>query len=88
MHKEEAGYLFNILGNPDRVKIVKMLYHNVSLTNEQIIERMNLDFNVIEEHLKTLINANLIQNKDYCYFCNKELIDTLMSFITTRCKCC
>ena len=27
MHKEEAGMLFECLGNPNRVKIVKLLYH-------------------------------------------------------------
>lgn len=32
MHKEEAGMLFECLGNPNRVKIVKLLYHTSFLT--------------------------------------------------------
>ena len=32
MHKEEAGMLFECLGDPKRVKIVKLLYHTSFLT--------------------------------------------------------
>lgn len=88
MHKDEASYLFSVLGKPYRVKIVKMLYHNVSLTSEQIKERLDLDETLVEAHLETLCRANLIQQKDYSYFCNKELVDALMSFISTKCGCC
>ena len=42
-------------------------------------------------HLKTLVNVNLLrQRKDgrkTYYSCNTELVDQLMSFIPTRCKC-
>lgn len=88
MHKEEASQLFACLGDPNRVKIVKMLYNNDSLTLKALEQRIGVDSFELKSHLKTLVDANLILNQQEVYRCNKELVDTLMSFISTRCGCC
>lgn len=88
MHKEEAGKLFSILGNPDRVKIMKMLYHNQTLNIEQLQQRMNLPILELSSHLDILLESGLITQNGTTYVCNKELVDSLMSFIPTKCSCC
>ena len=88
MHKEEIATLFATLGHPDRVKIVKLLYHNDQLTLPQLMERMNLEVNDLQLHLQALHTDHLISmDTQYCA-CNKEVIDRLMSFISTKCSCC
>lgn len=88
MHKEEAGLLFSCLGYPDRVKIVKLLYHNDNFTIQQLLERMNLEAVELDGHLQALSDAGLIKKEGYYCSCNKELVENLMSFITTKCSCC
>lgn len=88
MHKEEASVLFAGLGHPDRVKIVKMLYHNETLSITQLLERMGIDAANIELHLQALKELKIVKLEGYYCSCNKELIDQLMSFITTKCGCC
>lgn len=88
MHKEEAGKLFANLGNPDRVKIVKMLYHNPSLNFEQLQQRVDLSVLELNAQLDILLESGLITQNGTAYGCNKELVDSLMSFIPTKCSCC
>ena len=88
MHKDEASRLFASLGDPNRVKIVKMLYHNSTLSIERLSQMMDLSSLELKAHLNVLTEVDLVkkQNEDYC--CDKELLDTLLSFIPTRCGCC
>ena len=91
MHKEEASKLFSALADESRVKIVKMLYHNSELSDNQLLERLNCDEEKLLEQLSILLEADLIQvklrNLSPFYSCNKVLVDELMSFIQTKCKC-
>ncbi|MDE6407564.1 MAG: helix-turn-helix domain-containing protein [Anaeroplasmataceae bacterium] len=88
MHKDEASRLFASLGDPNRVKIVKMLYHNETLSVEALTQIMDLSSLELKSHLSLLCEVGLVkkQNEEYC--CNKELLDTLLAFIPTRCGCC
>ncbi len=88
MHKEEASQLFLCLGDGIRVKVVKMLYHNVSLSLEQLCERMDMTSLELQKHFDILCEAKLILKEENKFTCNKELVDTLMTFITTKCGCC
>lgn len=88
MHKDEAGKLFASLGDPNRVKIVKMLYHNTTLNLEQLEERMGLSIVELKAHIQVLIDAGLILKNETAYECNREVVDTLMAFIPTKCSCC
>lgn len=88
MHKEEAGMLFECLGDPNRVKIVKLLYHTSFLTLVELEERIGISLIELKTHLQKLTDCNLIFSNESKYKCNKELVDTLMNFISTRCGCC
>ncbi len=91
MHKQEASILFKALSEPNRVKIVKVLYHNKEFCVNELLNKVDCGQSTLCFHLKTLVNVNLLrQRKDgrkTYYSCNKELVDQLMSFIPTRCKC-
>ena len=43
MHKKEASELFKILGNEDRVKIMKMLYNRGNLTFSELLQIIGCD---------------------------------------------
>lgn len=88
MHKEEASKLFASLGDGSRVKIVKMLYHNTSLSLNSLCERMGMSSSELEPHLNLLIEVELISKQGEQYTCNRDLVEALMAFITTKCGCC
>lgn len=88
MHKEEASRLFATLGEPSRVKIMKMLYHNTRLSLEALTGRMGLGETELTRHLDCLCKAELLRKEADTYICNKELVDELMAFIPTKCSCC
>ncbi|MDE5856150.1 MAG: helix-turn-helix domain-containing protein, partial [Anaeroplasmataceae bacterium] len=88
MHKEEASKLFASLGDGSRVKIVKMLYHNPVLSLDNLCERMDMNSFELKAHLNILCEVGLISKTEEQYSCNKELVDTLLSFIPTKCGCC
>lgn len=88
MHKEEASKLFASLGDGTRVKIVKMLYHNTHLNLEELCERTGLNSFELKSHLILLCDVELITKEENYFVCNKELVDTLLSFIPTKCGCC
>lgn len=87
MHKDDASLLFAVLGDASRVKIVKMLYNRSAMSEEQLQEK--IDGECLKDHLEILLNSQLIfKNDHFLYECNKSLVDELMHFITTPCKCC
>lgn len=43
MHKKEASELFNVLGNEDRVKIMKMIYNRGDLTFKELLSIIGCD---------------------------------------------
>ena len=87
MHKQEASELFLVLGNPDRVKIIKFLYNNDIIYTLPMLENLVEFLDELDNNLKVLLENNLLLKKENGYICNKEKVDELMSFITTPCGC-
>lgn len=87
MHKQEASELFLVLGNQDRVKIMKFLYNNDIIYTLPMLENLVEFLDELDNNLKVLLENNLLLKKENGYICNKEKVDELMSFITTPCGC-
>lgn len=87
MHKKEASELFNVLGNEDRVKIMKMLYNRGDLTFKELLSIIGYDENELTDSLEKLLYFNLITTDNEIYSCNKKLLNELLSFIITPCGC-
>lgn len=87
MHKKEASELFNVLGNEDRVKIMKMLYNRDDLTFKELLSIIGCDEKELTNSLEKLLYFNLITTDNEIYSCNRELLNELLSFIITPCGC-
>lgn len=91
MHKKEASYLFKALSDESRVKIVKKLYHNEELCACKILEFVDCLQPTLSHHLSILVDSGLLYSRKdgkWTYYkANKEMIDELMAFIKTPCKC-
>lgn len=87
MHKKEASELFNVLGNEDRVKIMKMLYNRGDLTFKELLSIIDCDEKELTDSLEKLLYFNLITTDNEIYSCNRELLNELLSFIITPCGC-
>lgn len=87
MHKKEASELFNVLGNEDRVKIMKMLYNRDDLTFKELLSIIGCDEKELTDSLEKLLYFNLITTDNEIYSCNRELLNELLSFIVTPCGC-
>ena len=87
MHKKEASELFNVLGNEDRVKIMKMLYNRGDLTFKELLSIISCDEKELTNSLEKLLYFNLITTDNEIYSCNRELLNELLSFIITPCGC-
>lgn len=92
MHKQEASILFKALGDESRVKIVKVLYNKGEICACKLLDIVECKQATLSHHLKVLSNLELItcrkDGKQRLYSCNKELVDELMSFVSTPCGCC
>lgn len=88
MHRDEASELFACLGDMDRVKIMKMLYNNELMTYDQLNQRMGLEMEELKSQVLILEKLNFLSIQQDVIKCNKNLVDTLMTFITTKCSCC
>lgn len=87
MHKKEASELFNVLGNEDRVKIMKKLYNRGDLTFKELLSIIGCDEKELTNSLEKLLYFNLITTDNEIYSCNRELLNELLSFIITPCGC-
>lgn len=87
MHKKEASELFNVLGNEDRVKIMKKLYNRGDLTFKELLSIIGCDEKELTDSLEKLLYFNLITTDNEIYSCNRELLNELLSFIITPCGC-
>ena len=88
MHKQEASYLFSILSNGERVKILKFLYNNKIVYSFDMIKAfVDLNEEELKSSLDLLLDNNLILSKDNGYMANYQFIDELMDFIRTACGC-
>lgn len=88
MHKLEASELFLLLGNPDRVKIVKFLYNSDVIYSLEMINNL-VDCNQEEliNHLNLLLDKEILIKKENGYICNKSKVYELMNFVLTPCGC-
>lgn len=87
MHKKEASELFKLLGNEDRVKIMKMLYNMGDLSFSELLLIIGCDEKELNYCLDLLLKSNLISLNVDKYSCNKEYLNELLSFIITPCGC-
>ena len=88
MHKPEAARLFLLLGDEDRVKIIKMLYIRKELTKDILLMMIGSEEDKLTKDLSLLKESQLIiSNDDFNYSINKELVDELMEFVRTPCGC-
>lgn len=88
MHKQEASYLFSILSNGERVKILKFLYNNKIVYSFDMIKAfVDLNEEELKSSLDLLLDNNLILSKDNGYMANYQFIGELMDFIRTPCGC-
>lgn len=87
MHKDEAAYGYQILGNPDRVKITKFLYVRGDMSKDELASISSCSLEELEAHLLLMEEANLIIKNGETYSANKEYIDTLMDFVRVPCGC-
>ncbi len=86
MHKDEAAKGFFVLGQPDRVKIIKMLYNRGSLTFVQLLSLIGCSEEELKQHLDVLIqNGFVSQNGSYSV--QKDYVDELLDFLRTPCGC-
>ena len=88
MHKNEAAEGFQILSDPNRVKIAKFLYVNNSLSYDDLLSIITDDKEELDSSLKMMEDGNLIRKDNDVYFINKDYVDSLMDFIRTPCGCC
>lgn len=88
MHKQEASYLFSLLSDGDRVKIIKVLYNNDEVPYAKFNQIVDCDKNTLDTHLSLLVEGNLLVCNQSIYKCNKELVDELMEFVKKPCGCC
>ena len=87
MHKDDAAKLFALLSDGDRVKIVKKLYMNNVLSYDELKDIIDTSEEKLKKDLSQLVSANMIKVDQNSYTPNKDLIDELMNFIKTPCKC-
>lgn len=87
MHKKEASELFKVLGNEDRVKIMKMLYNRGKLTFSELLQIIGCDNAELTNSLNILIGVDLVSYDGNEYSCNKDHLNELLSFIVTPCGC-
>ena len=81
MHKDEAAALFKIIGEPSRVKALKFLYNLGPMSLDELLELGTTftDIQILKE------NELIIENDKFEV--NKDLLDSLLSFIQTKCGC-
>lgn len=91
MHKEEVSKLFKVLSDESRLKIVKTLYHNEELYACKLLDVVDRVQSTLSHHMSILVESGLVnarkESKWIHYSINKELVDELMGFIATPCKC-
>jgi DNA-binding transcriptional ArsR family regulator len=81
---EEAA-IFNALGHPARLAIVKTLLTYKTCVGNYLTNEIHLSQPTISQHLKVLKNAGIIQGtiegKSVCYCLNHSLIERLRVFV-------
>lgn len=87
MHKKEASILFGVLANENAVKMAKMLYNIGPMNYDSLFNIIGASKEEFEANLDNLIKNELVNKNDDVYAINQELLETLLGFITTPCKC-
>ncbi|MBP3713040.1 MAG: hypothetical protein J6I69_00495 [Bacilli bacterium] len=88
MHKDEAAYLFGILGDSVIVKIIKFLYVKGPLSFNDLGVVSDLNEMKLNATLDKLCLASLVlRTETEMYRVNKKKVDELMEFVRTPCEC-
>lgn len=88
MHKQEAAQLFTIIGDEDRIKILKLLYQAKKLDRDQLNQLIGCGELHLCEHLEILKDHALIAETDEgSCTCNRALLEELMHYIFAPCGC-
>lgn len=92
MNKEEASLIFKALGDPNRLKIVKLLQNNGEICACKLLEIVNCKQSTLSHHLSVLEKSGLIkgkkEKKNIIYSCNLEMINMIVEFLKDSCNEC
>lgn len=87
--KEEAANLYKVLGDVNRLQIVKILYNLDEVCACKFLKCVKCGQSTLSFHLQTLLDAKLLScrkdGKKVLYKVDKDKIKELMEFIYTPC---
>lgn len=90
MEKEQAAELFRILGDINRLKIIKILANSDEICACKFLDIVDCGQSTLSFHLSSLADSNLVtyrkEGKKVLYKINHELLDELMKFIYSPCE--
>lgn len=88
MRYREVCQLYALLSNETRLRIMKTLYQCHGMTSAQLMEKAKCTMVPFHEHVRLLLSAELIietyENGIVYFYCNKEKVKQLSSFLQTR----
>lgn len=90
MNKKEASSLFKVLGDENRLKIIKRLYTEGEKNVTSLLEIVDCGQSTLSFHLNVMLEYGLVFSKrlgkNIIYFVNTELLKELMNFVFEPCK--
>ena len=87
MHKQEASILFGVLSDEDRLKMMKFLCVKGNMGVNDLLTLVNSEEKKFDKDLSILLCNNLVSTNEGLLVANIDLVNELMNFITTPCKC-
>lgn len=92
MVKEEASLVFKALGDPNRLKIVKLLINNKEICACSLLEIVNCKQSTLSHHLAILSNCGLLDSrrdkKNIIYSINMDKLNSVVNFLSETCDEC
>ena len=89
MEKEEAANLFKVLGDVNRLKIIKILVNTGEVCACKFLNCVECGQSTLSFHLQTLADNNLVtfrkEGKKVLYKANHVLLKELMDFLYKPC---
>lgn len=92
MTKESASKIYKALGEPNRLKIIKLLINNGEICACKLLEIVNCRQSTLSHHLSKLEECGLLRSrrekKNIFYSCDKVVLNEAVSFLTDVCDEC
>lgn len=92
MTKENASKIYKALGEPNRLKIIKLLINNEEICACKLLEIVNCGQSTLSHHLSKLEECGLLRSrrdkKNIFYSCDKSVLDDAISFLSDVCEEC